>query len=129
MNNIVEHKDWQHVTYREFLSDLYHRKGHGGLPPETSVIGQIEAYINHGRWIAECPTRCGGAVIADSGVPLFVCYECGGDWYSVVFPPEKTAIEVLLMRRPPVGREPTTRNWYPGESVADLARQNQEMGV
>lgn len=130
MEKIVEHKDWAQIPYRRFLGEIYGQQGWGSLPPTTQVIGDIRAYVNHGRWLAECPSAgCGGAVITDSSDPLFLCYQCGRGWYNVIFPPQKTTIEALLLVRPRIGNHPSTRNWIPGETVADLVRQNQERGI
>jgi len=40
----------------------------------------------------------------------------------VVFPAEMAIIEAVLSRR----RRPENRNWQPGETVADLVRENEE---
>jgi hypothetical protein len=130
MEVIVEHGHWAQVSYRRLISETYGRGGWGPLPPDIQIIGTINASINHGRWIAECPIAgCGAAYIADSTDPLFICYQCGRGWYTVIFPPQKTAIEQLLLRRPRVGNHPSSRNWIPGETVAMLAAENARRGI
>ena len=130
MEKIVEHGDWCHVTHRQLLLGEYAKGGFGAAPPPTQIIGSIEARVNHGRWVAECPEPlCGFAVVADATAPLLLCGQCGKGWYTVVFPLEKTAIEVLLLRRPRVAGRPSTRNWLPGETVAMLALENARRGI
>jgi len=53
---------------------------------------------------------------------LFQCLSCGGPRQEVVFPAEMAIIEAVLSRR----RRPENRNWQPGETVADLVRENEE---
>lgn len=130
MEKIVEHQDWAQVPYRRLLAEAYGQQGWGPLPPDSQIIGTVNAYVNHGRWIAECPvSSCGGAVIADPVDLLFICYQCGKGWYNVIFPPFKTGIERLLLLRPRVGNHPKTRNWLPTQTLADLIRENQEEGI
>lgn len=96
------------------------------LPP---VIARVE----HGRWIADCPTLgCVGAEFVSFDVPVFFCCECrnaevGHDLLAVVVPKSdiRLRIEEVLLARP----VPSTRNWYPGETLDDLREQNREHGI
>jgi hypothetical protein len=88
----------------------------------------VRAEINHGRWLVRCPF-CSGAEEANPGEPVFYCLSCGNADFSgrvmlVAFPDERGAIEAALLRR-----EMGNRNWSPGESLADLVRENAEHGV
>jgi len=90
----------------------------------------LSAFINEGRWIAECPTGDGNAFVVSRNSDLFWCGICGnrttaGSWIRVRFPPGKAAIERLLMHRP----DERNRNWLPGETVANLARENRAHGL
>lgn len=80
----------------------------------------MNTYVNHGRWVADCPTV--GCYEAHQVAPgeRFTCSECG---YTAMpaFPPEMRLIEAALSRR----LLPATRNWYPGETVADLETENR----
>lgn len=89
--------------------------------------GQVLAEVNHGRWIARCP-YCAGAMYVAPGLP-FYCVDClmvanEGQAMTVVFPEEKERIEALLLARP----NPATRNWQPGETVAQLESENDLYG-
>jgi hypothetical protein len=69
---------------------------------------RARAYVNHGRWIAECPAECGSAVRLEPGQTLFHCSECS-TISEVEWPEQADAIwEALLQRR--LAR---TRNWFP----------------
>ena len=143
IDKIVHHEDWQpgvqieeggrvlstYSTMHEFLS--MERLGHG---PPGSVQGELRAYINHGRWMVECPLQgCEHAVIASMEEPVFFCSACGnvgndGHSFGVVFPRWWRALERELIKRPiPMGKtrmSASTRNWRPGESLNDIKREN-----
>ncbi len=108
------------------------------------------AYVNHGRWVAECATPgCPGAerkwpgfAVKETTVvdPLtgnrftrlfgisadgwLHCANCG-QLSRVQFPSEADQIEEVLSMRP----VPETRNWMPGETLADLTAENEAHGV
>ena len=97
------------------------------------------AYVNLGRWVADCPARpcahpltgehaAGAEYVAPNIV--FMCQWCWnqdieGRYRPVDFPADKTALEAELLRRV----EPDTRNWLPGETLADLQIENIAHGV
>ena len=98
--------------------------------PTDPIDAPVDAYVNRGRWIAEC--ECGGAEIVDPITRLFMCASCFNldhkhRWRLVALPDATTSqvIEAALVMRP----ELRTRNWRPGESVADLIAQNVENGL
>ena len=97
--------------------------------------GEVQALVNHGRWIAKCPNPgCGGALVVSAQDPIFLCTDCGseengGRSYTVRFPDEKEAVERELMKRPVVARKATNRNWLPGETVDKLRDENRAHGV
>jgi hypothetical protein len=96
------------------------------------------AYMNVGRWIADCPRPyCDSAEKLDPRQAVFHCSEChliaAVDWPSKV-----DEITAVLERRP----VPATRNWFPlghelalrsgtphGQTVAELEDENHEHGV
>ena len=138
MDQIVEHEDWQHATYYDFVAGLYLQKGHGQIPPFSAAQNRIAAKINQGRWIVECPNAgCGGALCVTSRQPYFLCYECGSpengsQWREVHFPPLKGAIELVLLKRSHGGRgsfNASNRNWVPSETLAELIADNQARGI
>jgi hypothetical protein len=90
-------------------------------------VGTVWARINHGRWIADCP-HCSGALVVSRTDPYFWCPACRmaqSGWQAVKFPGEADEIEAVLMKRP----DKRTRNWYPGETVEALERENAEHGI
>ncbi len=84
----------------------------------------MNAYVNHGRWVADCATAyCEEAHLVSPG-DRFKCANCG-ETYDVTFPDDMLLIDAALSGR----KVPQTRNWYPHETVADLIRENAEHGV
>ena len=105
------------------------------LPADGLVLdGPVAvARVDHGRWIADCPTEgCGGAeFVSLAGCPFFCC-ECrnaatGHVPIPVVLPSEKTVgqVDAYLSARP----VPAHRNWSPGEPVAQLRAENRDHGI
>lgn len=78
------------------------------------VTNKARAYVNFGRWIAECPYDCGSARKLDPGETMFQCTECF-TISSVDWPDNAQDIWDALSERP----IPRTRNWFP--SGHDLA--------
>lgn len=99
---------------------------HRPLPPDDggTVEGHaVRAYVNHGRWVADC-LFCGGAVMAPVDDPRFLCGEClnrqvGGRMVALELPADRDEIEAELLKRP----NAINRNWRPGETVDDLAAE------
>ena len=82
----------------------------------------MNAYVNHGRWVVDCPEPyCGGAGLAET---VLVCENCKRVT-QVVWPTNRTDIDRALVPRP----VPQTRNWTPGETVEDLLKENEAHGV
>ncbi len=107
------------------------------IPPLDHVdaaAAPMVATVNHGYWIARCECRTPGDVSPGCIVwldrPWGWCVRCdnaaaGGYWRPVVLPPDRAAIEAVLVLRPDVA----TRNWLPGETVGDLVAENIANGV
>lgn len=93
-----------------------------------------QAYVNHGRWIADCTDPdCGNAESLELGQSAVLCTNCQA-LHSVEWPPDAVDIDMVLERRP----VPQTRNWSPaghrqslavgmpqGQTVLDLIRENE----
>lgn len=100
--------------------------------PDTDKVATdkpVAAQINRNRWVVLCPD-CYNAEFAFLGEPLFFCSNCfngavGRLWRPVVFPKNRAAIEAAIKARP----LPASRNWSPGETVAQLRRENKEHGL
>lgn len=87
-----------------------------GMKPQDGD-GNVWAYVNHGRWVADCP--CGGAELIREGQPL-LCGSCAHK-REVVWPPDIEDIEAVLEQR----KDRSTQNWQPNETVASLATENE----
>ena len=102
-------------------------------PKDDQVAGEIVAYVNEARWVADCPDkRCNAAQVVTPADPRFLCAVCGNlanrrRWYRVKFPSAnvRRQIEGLIARRPRLENV----NWTPDESVAEVRRLNREHGV
>lgn len=102
-----------------------------GLRPPTNETVQgtdLPVRVNHGRWVVDCPV-CLSAQLASFTDPRFLCVTCGnvnvdGKWFRLAWPANAAAIEAALVIRPT-----ENRNWSPGETVADLRRENTEHGI
>lgn len=97
-------------------------------PPALEGDPVVQAYVNHGRWIAECPA-CHAALVPPLRHPTFVCPVCrsaavGGRAVELRWPAELEAGELALLVRPM-----PNRNWHPWrETVADLDSENMAHG-
>lgn len=134
MDKILHHEDTQGMALADWLYAAVKRAGAMlRVTTDTHRTQRVEAYVNYGQWVAECPSGDGGAIQASRSEP-FMCPECwnalwGGQWLEVVYPPNKAAIEAVLLRRPKVRNEYRTRNWLPGETVAALNAENAAHGL
>lgn len=79
--------------------------------------------VNWGRWVFDCPA-CGGSGTATPQIATVICFDPCAAEYVADFPQDRDEIERLLMLRP----DERNRNWA-GESVEQLARENQHHGV
>jgi hypothetical protein len=108
------------------LADL-NRRPRREEPTKTSRMKALVAYVNHSRWIVDCPD-CNSAQVASPSDPRFFCAECAnvavdGAWRRVVFPDDVDTLEQALDAR----REPATRNWLPHETVDELHAETEAM--
>lgn len=102
------------------------------------VTTMARAYVNHGRWIADCPRpHCANAEKLQPRQGTFHCSNCK-QVADVDWPADADEIWAVLEVRP----VPQTRNWFPanhelalrsgtvhGQTVADLRAENDEYGV
>ena len=87
------------------------------------------AYVNHGRWVINCPgVGCEASMQLSRGARVvaleFVftgpgCVTCGQP-INVVWPDEPGLVDAALAARP----KERYRNWHPGETVDDLLGEN-----
>lgn len=95
---------------------------------------RARAYVNFGRWVADCPMQCGCALELTPGMMLFACPECKAI-NEIEWPSDPDGIWEALLKRP----APKTRNWFPsghelairsrcahGQTVAELDEETAE---
>lgn len=85
------------------------------LVPDDRIV---TAYVNQGRWVADCP--CGGGIACWDEMATAACLDCGHE-FGVEWPAddERTEAEALLAER-----ADRLRNWHVGESVEQLRSEN-----
>jgi len=102
------------------------------------VTAHAQAYVNHGRWIADCPRpHCGNALALNPKQSVFHCAGKGGCQLiaEVDWPVEVDLIDAAISARP----VRTTRNWAPaghrqaiacgfpeGQTAADLVAETHK---
>lgn len=98
----------------------------------------VEAYVNHGRWVADCNRPyCNNAMALDPHQIGFGCANCGM-LADIVWPDNADDIWEALALRP----VPQTRNWFPkdhrlaiiagcphGQTVKELLAEGRAHGV
>lgn len=108
--------------------ELRHVKGPRATRGRQGRPAPALAYVNHGRWVADCPSPgCGGAMLVLKGGE-FLCGTCfnaaiGGEYRPIEWPAEAAQIEALLIGRPLA----VHMNWNPGETLAQLEAENAVM--
>jgi hypothetical protein len=136
---------------RSLVADIRARQPTVKFSEEVYRRKPIDASLNFGRWIATC--ECAGAEYVTPADPVFWCCACGnadigGRLRPVRFPSHREEIEALVLERPVeslrgfsaderamnarptvkvAGRGPLSRSWEPGETVAELRRQNRDI--
>lgn len=100
------------------------------IPKDMDSKQLAYAYVNHSRWVVDCPF-CPSAQMTAPEDPRFFCVDCrmvanGGKWVKVVWPSTSTkaAIERTLGLRP----KTQNRNWWPEEAVQKLQAENVANG-
>lgn len=142
---IFHHENWQPISIGRYIGAMWAQIKNSDssmpdIPDADSPASSVNAYINQGRWIAECPSGCGHALIAgqppgDGDNTLYICLSpplicpAAKTWYIVRYPREKQAIEAVLIKRP--AKRPfyaEQRNWT-GETLPALRAENIARGV
>lgn len=122
-----QHRQYKQADYRSFLSIFHAKSGLGPLPrvDNDNMGPDLEATVDLGRWLVECPI-CMSAVVLDDEDLLFICPSCGLDdqWSRVIMPARRTDIEDVLLLRPGFREANTSRFWFPNETVLDLLFEN-----
>lgn len=80
------------------------------------TTNRAAAYVNWGKWVADCRLDCGYAVALKNSQASFVCEISGGGCghiNTVEWPSNVSEIWDALIERP----MPKTRNWFPNNHV------------
>jgi predicted RNA-binding Zn-ribbon protein involved in translation (DUF1610 family) len=81
----------------------------------------MQAYINHGRWVADC-TNCNGGIKANAD--HVTCPDCAFE-FDLVFSSARDEAERILAYRPLANQ-----NWHPDvECIEDLKAENALRGL
>ena len=137
---ILTHDDAQAaMPFPSFIARWFVRNGLGSVPELDRKRGVVKARIRQGRWVVLCENPgCNSAVIADEKERCFICAECGSPendrhWYARSSGRRRRSAirsRSLLLARPAISvSRAWSRNWEPGESLADLQAQNALYGV
>lgn len=81
----------------------------------TVITMRARAYVNWGRWVADCPIQCGGALSLQPAQGTFHCPECK-TLSDVEWPANPDEIWEVLSARP----VPKFRNWFPSGHMLAL---------
>lgn len=137
-------------TVKERIKKLQaqHMKRGFSVPVHFNSNGSapVKARIWQGHWVADC--ECKGAEFVDYNEPVFFCWSCGnathaGNVRDVIFPKDREKIEEKILERPvkamrglddlqraeaaqaviSVNGQRLSRTWIPGETLADLEKQ------
>lgn len=86
----------------------------------------VTAYVNQGRWVADCP-ECNGGIACWPEHDHGACLDCGRV-YKVTFP---TAASIAKAEKALSRRPPANRNWRPDkdEQAGVLVEQNARRGL
>ena len=115
------------IPYMEIVKARFVANSQKPVPSFAQISGTVDAQVNHGRWLAQCP-RCPNAIMLsrDPAVNrLFLCDNCGEGWMDVTWPLNREEIEATLQRR----EDDTNRNWTPNETSYDLRKENADNGL
>lgn len=85
----------------------------------TLLTNKARAYVNFGRWIADCPMNCGSAMQLSSGQGMFHCSECTF-MTEVEWPSNPDEIWQALLERP----AKKNRNWFPSNHELAVRSNN-----
>ncbi len=114
--------------HNKFLIDMLTDDGRRPLPFTIHKGDTVTAYLNHGRWVADCRGEftpdglpCNGAELVAPGLEM-MCGSCGAE-HKVTFPRNHKAIEDVLDKRRSLNQNWTT------ETVDELTAENIENGI
>ena len=85
----------------------------------------LVAYVNRGRWVADCEAdRCDAGIAVSPNWKTAACFGCGARYKKVKWPRDRKKAELVLEKRPVMN----SRNWR-GETLAVLRAENAAHGI
>ena len=76
-------------------------------------------YVNHGRWVANCPEpACNGGIAIDPEMGFAACLDCCTTFTRFAFLQDPLKVDAALAERREVNR-----NWLPTETVQGLTNE------
>ena len=111
------------TSYGQWLEYQYGLHHDGALPAAGDNRPPALTFVNHGRWLWQCPGCFTAVQVSESGdgADLTFCPACfGQEFVQPEFPAERAEIEAELLRQPGYRWNAPFRNWEPGDSVAYL---------
>ncbi len=112
-------RDYRQMLHAHSMDEIKARVARNG--PLNVTGRKLKAYVNHGRWVADC--ACGGGVACGPDSPDAVCYDCRSVWL-ITFPTvDRITNATALLAQRTAARQ---RHWRPdqGETITDLRAQN-----
>jgi hypothetical protein len=102
--------------------DIQKKRARGWRMEESTSHAPVTAYVDAGRWIANCP--CGAGMSVEPGWPEARCFGCGTVHDAVVFPSteEVDAITEILLAR----QNEADQNFRPQEGETVDTLRNEE---
>mgnify|MGYP001590690436 FL=1 len=125
MNKILTANGWfQSIWDVHLWTEVMLKAKQYGVDVINEPAGEpVVVKANHGRWLVYCP--CSGAEYAwEEG--FYICLSCFNAHLKQhigksSFPENRREIETIISQRPL-----PNRNWVPGETIAQLVRENLE---
>lgn len=134
-DKILTHEDMMNLPYVRFVRSIASKKSmHAPAQDGVTAGTTLKARIDWGRWLVDCPD-CPSAAMVSENERVYWCLSCGNAsvkfaWRKVQMPQARKSIEAALMKRPAAQpNNAVTRNWKPGETVAELEKVNKDNGV
>lgn len=86
------------------------------------VVGSAPAYVNLGRWVADCPA-CRGGIAVSPDWPLCCCLDCGRIYEALIPDDAQIAAATELLER----RAKHEQNWYPADEPIRLLQAENDL--
>lgn len=114
--------------HRVLVIGVGHANGHAYSDLPAIDAQSLVAYVNLGRWVADCP-ECNNGIMVHPDRHGWCC-NCGNSTVGglsrrVRWPADIFRIEAVLEMRP----APANRNWYPHETVNELVHESIANGA